>query len=69
MFDGCRAGESGPGANGTDNGIMSDDLAWQIFLVLAAGGTLLGFLVRSLLRYRGWWSAAPRGRKVARDIK
>ncbi|NKX55431.1 hypothetical protein [Arthrobacter mobilis] len=41
---------------------MSDDLVWQIFLVLAAGGTLLGFLVRSLLRYRGWWTTALDGR-------
>jgi hypothetical protein len=28
---------------------------WQILLVVAVGGTMLGFLIRSLFRSRTWW--------------
>ena len=28
---------------------------WQILLVVAVGGSMLAFLIRSLIRSRTWW--------------
>ncbi|MFD1212106.1 hypothetical protein ACFQ36_08635 [Arthrobacter sp. GCM10027362] len=47
-------GQAGAGADQRERGTMGNDIIWQIILVLATGGTALWFLIRSLLRYRGW---------------
>jgi hypothetical protein len=49
-------------AAGGERGVVNESVFWELVPVFAAGGVLLWFLVRSLLRYRGWWSAALSGR-------
>lgn len=52
-----------PGSGRQDGkSVMETGVFWEMVPVFAVGGVLLGLLIRSLLRYRGWWSSALSGR-------